>query len=213
MSGEPTGITVTGVGRAATPPDLAFVDLGIRVAGRTVAEARQAGAAAAERVLEAVRSSGLAAEDIQTAAFSIAPRYRHTPAGESHVDGYEVNNAVTLRVRDLAAVGGLVDAAAAAGGDDAVVHGIRFALEDDRSPLARAREAAMADAAARAAQLAAAAGARLGAVLAIEEAGQGGIHVKLAREAMLSADSGTPIEGGSAQVTVAVTVRYAIEAT
>ena len=69
------GIWVSGRGEASAEPDLAILNLGVEAFATTVAEARSDAASAMGRILEVVKSSGIADRDIQTRFFNINARY------------------------------------------------------------------------------------------------------------------------------------------
>ena len=153
-------------------------------------------------------------KDIQTSNFSINPRYRQpTKGGEQPViNGYQVQNTVRITVRDITALGPILDQVIQLGSNQ--VHGIGFevskadALRDD------ARRAAVANARHKAELYATAAGVKLGRVLAIEEAGVQPVHRQQPRmmaSAKLSADGAPPIEAGSQRLDAHVTVTFALE--
>lgn len=73
----PSGIWVSGTGKASAAPDLAVVSLGVEAEADTAAEARASAAAAMTSVIEALKDAGVADADIQTRHFNISPRYQH----------------------------------------------------------------------------------------------------------------------------------------
>ena len=137
-------ITVTGVGSAAAPPDVAIVTVGVEVMARSVAAARTQATADGAAVIEALRSGGVRERDTATTTFSLHPEYDHRDG--RHLRGYRVANAVEARVRDLASLGQLLDSVVAAGGDNTVVAGIRFTHDDSTALDTVARTEAWQDA-------------------------------------------------------------------
>ena len=73
----PSGIQVSGTGRASAAPDIAVISLGVEALEDTAAEARAGAAAAMTKVIEVLTDAGVAEEDIQTLYFNISPRYQH----------------------------------------------------------------------------------------------------------------------------------------
>ena len=73
----PSGIWVSGRGKASAAPDLAIVSLGVEAQADTAAEARSSAATAMTDVVEALEDAGVAEADIQTRHFNISPRYQH----------------------------------------------------------------------------------------------------------------------------------------
>ena len=115
-----------------------------------------------------------------------------------------------VTLREVGSVGRVLGELLAAGGDDARLHGVEFAIEDDEPLLARAREAAWWDALARANQLATLTGRRLGAVQQVVEGGTPGPGpVSFAKDAVLAAS--LDVRPGSVAVEVTLSVRWAID--
>ncbi len=204
------GITVTGTGEAAAVPDTATFDVGVEVTAPSVAQARKEAAAAASALIASVKKNGVADRDIQTRQVSVGPLYDYSPPGQPRIIGYTVANTVTVRVRNLDTLGTVIDGALAAAGDAARFNGLQFGISDREALLETARKNAIADARRRAETYAAAAGTRLGAVLAISETAVSG-PVPLAAPRVAATGDTTPIEPGESTVSVTVTVRFALE--
>ena len=203
------GILVSEQGEAEARPDRARFHVGVEARRPTVAEARDAGADAQRRVLDALRANGIGDDDVQTDSLSVSPEYEYTDQGQRLL-GYTVRNAVHVRVNEIDRLSAMVDAAIGAGGDLVRLDGIQFELSDPDAVRTRAREQAMQRARATAEQLARLAGVELGAPIAIEEVVSGGEPRPMMME-MRAADTAqaTPIEPGVTRVTVQLRVRYA----
>lgn len=158
-------IVVTGEATVRRVPDLAVVTLAVTVREREVEPARAKANARASAILEAVRGLGVAETDVTAPSLTVHPVYDYRRGAK--LTGYEASRPMTIRVRDLAALGPLLDALVDDGATQ--VHGTSMELAE---PDAAAREAlggAVAAARARAEALAAAAGLTLGAPIRIEE--------------------------------------------
>lgn len=214
QSQESRKIHVTGNGSVVGEPDIATLNLGVSVEKKTVAEAREAAAVAMTAVIDALKTSGIAENDIQTERFSIYPQYNYTENGRV-LRGYSVNNTVSAKVRALENLSGIIDAAAEAGGDIIVVNSIQFMIEDTTSLQTQARGLAVKNAEAKAQTLADASGVTLGKPIAITETSHAaGPPITYAEEAAFADDSArskTPIEAGELTVTVNITIVYEIE--
>jgi uncharacterized protein YggE len=204
-----SGINVTGTGRVMVRPDLAVVDVGVEARTAQLADATTEVNRRMREVLARVKAIGVADPDIRTTVFRVEPVSdpRQPAETSARIIGYRVLNIVEIRARDVDRVGPLVDAAVGAGAN--VVGQIQFRLADPARAEAEARRLAMHDAADTARQTAAAAGVRLGRLLATTEAPiydrfSGGRGVTLAA-------AGAPVEAGQLEVVVNVTARYAIE--
>ena len=205
-------IAVSGTGEVTGTPDTLIIDLGVQVLRPSVSEATGDASRLAQAVIDALKANGVAEKDIQTTNYSIYPEYDYRNDNQV-LRGYRVSNTVSAKIRDLDKAGEVIDAATAAGGNDAVVNGIRFDLEANGPLITSAREAAWNDAKAKAEQLAALAEVRLGKAVSISEVSSPSQPPILYAEARAEAafDAATPIQAGEASVSVVVTVKFAIE--
>lgn len=204
---RPGRIVVSGTGRVAVAPDTADLRVGIALVRPTVAVARADAAAVQSAVLDAVVRAGVERMDVRTSSLAIHPRYDHRDAGPV-LTGYELSNLVEVTIRDLSRVGEVVDGALAAGATS--LDGLTFRVADPAPVEDRAREAAFEASRAAATTLARAAGLELGTVVDIVE-GDGRIPSPFSAKAerMAVADLSTPVEGGTTEVAVTVTVTFA----
>ncbi len=206
-------ITVSGMGFITVEPDMAHITLGVVAEADTAKVALEKNTAAMKAIVDALKTRGLPSKDIQTSNFSVNPRYRQPTKGGDQpvINGYQVQNTVRIVVRDITALGTMLDQVIQLGSNQ--VHGIGFevskadALRDD------ARKAAITNARHKADLYATAAGVKVGRVLAIEEAGVQPVHRQQAkmmgRAAM--AESAPPIEAGSQRLDAHVTVTFALD--
>jgi uncharacterized protein YggE len=203
-------ITVSGTGRVNAAPDTALLTLGVESQAPTLGAATADAARRMSAVVARIKAMGVADADITTVSFSVDPRMAPSdPARREEpprIIGYHVTNLAQVAVRKLPDAGPILDAAVAAGAN--AVRGIRFMLADPASAQSRARAAAVADALARARELAAAAGLKLGQVLAIRDTG--GAPPIPVRGMALRAEA-TPIEPGQLEVIVSVELQQAIQ--
>ncbi len=203
------GIWVNGQGSVAVTPDVAILTLGVQVQAESVAQAQSQAAEAMNKVVAALTSNGVAQKDIQTQYFSIQPLTKYDNQTQTQtVIGYQVTNKVVAKIRDITKVGTVIDAAAAAGGNLAVVDSISFSIEDSTPYEKQAREKAMADAKDKAGQLASLAGVTLGKPTMISETSQ--LPIITSRVAVSAPTVITPISPGELDVTVNIQVVYAI---
>jgi uncharacterized protein YggE len=114
-----------------------------------------------------------------------------------------------VRLADVAVAGDVVGAAVVAGGEPARMDGIRLEVSDPTEPRARAREAAWADATARARHWAALSGRELGDVQWVQEGGTDGVPMLLGRAGGMAKSMSVPVEPGQQTVSAEVTVRWA----
>lgn len=205
----PRTIAVTGTGRVSVAPDVADLRLGVTVTEQTVEAARAANARAMAGILGALRAAPIEDRDIQTSGLSLNPAYDYS-GPTPRLTGYTLTNTVAVTIRELGQVGPAIDGSLEAGATS--LDSIAFRVQDPTAAEQQARQAAVADARAKAEVLAAAAGVSLSRVESISEAG-GAIPYPAFRETakMAMADASTPIETGSNEIVVTVAVTYLID--
>ncbi len=205
-------VSVSGQGIVTAQPDTVILQIGVSVEARTVAAARGQASAAADAVIAAVKADGVADQDIKTVQFNIGPRYDNNN-GLSVLRGYSVSNVLQVKIRNLDSVGKVIDDATAAGGDAIVVQGISFTIENTDPLTHQARLLAIQDAMTKANDYATAAGATVGPVISISEQSSATPTPVLAAPAPAAAASAarTPVEGGTQQVRVQVSVVFQLQ--
>jgi uncharacterized protein len=207
---EAPSITVVGTATVAGRPDTADVTAGVVTQAATAAQALADNSAAMEKVLKVIADLGIAPRDVQTTGINVSPQRAQPRTGTTQpptIVGYEVSNQVHVKVRDLAALGRVLDAVVGQGAN--ALGGISFSIADPTALLQQARAKAVADALAKAQVYATAAGVKLGRVTAIRDAtGPGGPRPMAAR--MLST-AAVPVAVGEQELEASVSVTYAIE--
>ena len=160
--GERT-ITVNGHGTVSVVPDTADLMAGVQAQDETATAALDDGVgelAGADRPRS--RVPAWPTDDIQTSGLSLWPTYG---SDGQRITGYQASTNVTATIRDVAAVGGVVDALKGFVGDELTLSGISFSYDDPEAVLAEARAGAIANATVRAEQYAEAAGVEVGAIV------------------------------------------------
>jgi uncharacterized protein YggE len=162
-------VTVSGEATVAVPPDTAVIRIGVTSMAKTAREAGEANAKQMTAVLETIKASGIAERDIQTSRLSLQPQYDPNKGGTARLTGFQANNQVTIRIRDIDSLPTILDRAIAAGANE--MSGIEFVVSEQSRLLDQARDEAIADARRKAELYAKAAGAKLGQVVSISEEG------------------------------------------
>jgi uncharacterized protein YggE len=205
----PAAISVTGEATISVTPDLAQIDGGVTSEAKTAREASEANNAAMGKVLLALKGAGIAEKDTQTSRLSLQPQSApNRVSGPAVIIGYRASNRVTVRLRDVAKVAGVIDAMVGAGAND--IGGISFMVSNASKLLDEAREQAVADARRKAEIYAKAAGVTLGAPLSISEDGNAA-PVPYRKMAVGMAASATPVAQGEETLQVTVSVTWAIK--
>ncbi|HJX03100.1 MAG TPA: SIMPL domain-containing protein [Dehalococcoidia bacterium] len=213
-SQQSVGLWVNGEGRVKVTPDVVLLGLGVDVQKPTVAEAQRQAAESMDRVMKELKNKGVADKDIQTQQYSIYPVTRWDDKNNQEIlIGYRVSNMVTVKIRKIADAGGIIDAVAAAAGNDVRINSINFSIDDPMPYQKQAREKAVADAMERAKQIASVSGIKLGKVLYVTETGYYAPVVRdyyNAKSAMGVPAPETAISGGELEVSVSVQMVYNI---
>jgi uncharacterized protein YggE len=211
-SNQQVGISVSGEGKVTVTPDIVNVQYGIQAQALTVADAQSQAANAINDVMAALTANGVAQIDIQTQSYSI----QQTTSWDNNkqiqiVTGYQVNNYVNIKIRDVAKAGIIIDAAAAAGGNLTRVNSIQFGIADPLAYNDQVREKAMTDAKDTATQLAKLAGVTLGKPISISENVSSPVVPPIYYNGAADAKSSTAITPGTFDITMTVQVLYAIK--
>lgn len=205
-------ISVSGLGRVTTVPDVADVRVGVMITRVKVRDAQTAAATAMQAVIAALRKAGIADKDIQTTSLSLQPVYDYSTNGSApRLTGYQIVNAVSATVRKLDSISDVIDGALAAGAT--TLDGITFRVDDPASAESQARDAAMKDARAKADALAKAAGVSITGVSSIsEQSGSVPVPVPyMTGGAATDKAASTPVQVGTNEVDVSVSVVYLID--
>jgi uncharacterized protein YggE len=200
-------IEVTGVGTVTVKPDTARVNVGVRVSAATASQALDRASVSATALIAAVKDAGVSADDITTTDVSVYPMY----SNESVITSYVASNSLVVTVRDIDRAGEIIDAAATAAGDDISISGIMFFVDETESVIGAARTEAIENARARAEAYATGGDVTLGEVLRISETSSRYWPVWASGGDMEGGGVDVPIETGTQDLSVDVSVVFAID--
>ena len=204
-------ISVAGSGKIAVVPDIATVRLGVVIERNTAKAAREAAAESMTRIVAALRKLGIEDKDIATANVSLSPVYSYPANQAPRIRGYQLNNMVTVTVRDLDALSDVLDNGIQSGAT--AVDGVSFDVADRAGSEAKAREAAVADAKAKAEALAKGVGVTISGVASISEQVSTPVWYEeraYAAAPMADGAAETPVLPGTTDVVITVQVTFLI---
>lgn len=199
----PRVITVQGEGQVSVVPDMAQVSIGVETRAANAAEAMAGTSEKMAALMAVATEAGVEARDQQTSNLNLHTDLRHMNNGQPpQVMGYVATNMLTIRLRDLDSAPQILDQLVSAGANQ--LHGVQFTVQDPKPHLDEARQLAVADALAKAALYAQAAGVETGDVLRIEEpqSSDGGVY-GLARMEMV-ASAGVPMSAGEQNISASI---------
>jgi uncharacterized protein YggE len=208
-------IVVSGEGHSATAPDMAILSFSVVKDAKTARGALDANNKTMADVLAALKTAGIAERDLQTSGFAINPQYVYPDNSDGgnrqpELTGYQVANSLTVRVRDLAKLGEIIDSSVTLGVNQG--GSIQFTNDKPEPVITEARKAAVGDAVAKAKVLAEAAGVSIGRIVEISE--NAGRPEPLPMMRSMAKDAGAeavPIATGENSYTVSVSVTFAIK--
>jgi len=168
MTQTPAQISVTGEATITATPDLATVGLGVTTTDVAAGAAMKANSSALAAVIERLKAAGIEDRDMQTASLQLNPNLTHFENGNPpKVSGYTASNMLSVRVRDLKILGGVLDAVVTDGVN--TLNDISFGHVDAKPLEDAARKAAVTDAIERAKLLTEAAGIKLGRIVSMTD--------------------------------------------
>ena len=201
-------ITVTGVGTARVIPDAVRFFASVSNLASTNKAALANASTAASAVRKALSANSIATKDIKTSSITVYPEYNYTQDKGQVLTGYRATQSFTVVIRKADNAGTVIDAVVTAGGDAVQLNGVYPFLSNGAAATEQARAAAVADAKARATSYAKLLGENLGRVLYLTEVSAPVYNRPIT--AMAKAESDTQIDLGQEEVTVTVTVRWAL---
>lgn len=220
-------ISVSGEGKVSVKPDSATVRATVVTQAAKVGDAQEQNTARSNKVMDFLKSKGIAEKDIKTAGYMITPQYEYDapscpiilglpssvrcpPSGPPRISSYEVRHTIEVKVRDLSKADAVLEGVVAAGANQ--VDALQFGIDDEASMKAAARKAAIDDAQKKAKVLARDLHIRLKRIISFSESGQGGPIFAYALKggfgAAESAASAPQVAPGEQEVRSQVTITY-----
>ena len=212
-SGNVRTVTANGTGVVYVVPDVAYINIGVRVDDEVVSAALEKNNAQANAISKALQAQGVAENDIQTANFYVYPSMDYGIDGTITRNYYIVENTVVVTVRNLEDLGSLLDTVVRSGAN--TINNINFGLLDPSAAEAEARDLAIASAQAEAKAIASAAGVQLGALNSVNvnssSVGTPYYDGMMGGGGMMDYSSEVPIAAGQLKISITANVVYEIK--
>ncbi len=204
-------ITVTGVGTISVVPDAVRFNATVSSVGSTNAAALSSASKSAAAVRAALKDAGIATKDIRSANISVYPEYTWTQETGTKITGYRASQSFDVLVRTASKAGTVIEAVVTAGGDNVQLGGVIPTTLNPSAATEDARAAAVANAKSKATSYAKLLGVSVGKVLSLEEQYSPvySSPFPMAKAGMAS-DSAVEMDLGEQDVTVSITVRWAL---
>jgi len=143
-----TLLNVSAQAEASRVPDVATLSAGVVTQAADGNAAMRQNAEQMAKVVAAIKAAGIPEKDVQTSGISLNPQYRYAENEPPKITGYQASNTVSLKVRDIAKLGKVLDALAAVGANQ--INGPSFEIDQPEPVYDEARLAALKKAQARA---------------------------------------------------------------
>ena len=173
-------INVSGYGEAFGAADIATFNFSVVSEKSTVAAAQTEATDKINAITKYLKDAGIEEKDIQTSDYSVNPQYDYVsqactsgycPGGRQVLRGYQVRQTTTVKVRDTEKAGELLGGVGSTGATE--VSGLQFTFDDPSAVEDEARQKAIADAKAKANELAKQLGVSIVRVVSFNESGSG----------------------------------------
>lgn len=216
-------IMVSGKGEAYAIPDIASFSFSVTEVGSTVKQAQEKADQKINKALSVVREAGVEDKDVKTTNYNVYPKYEWNqivcitypcPSGKQVLIGYEINQTITVKVRDTEKVGDMVTKIGAT--EISNISGVEFTVDDREQYVAKAREDAIKEAKTKAKELAKQLGVKLGKMMYYNENGDYPIYygegMGGAKDMMVSsiAPARAELPTGETKITSEITITYEI---
>ena len=204
-------LDVSATGDVTRVPDIAIITAGVVTRSTTAGSALQQSATRMDRVIAALKRAGVQDRDIQTSNINLNPEYTYANNQPPKLNGYSASNQVSVRFRDIANSGKILDALVAEGANS--ISGPNLTIDKPEVALDEARAKAVANGRARAELYARSLGMRIARVVSVSESG-GSFPVPppmpMVREALAQA-ADTKIDPGEQKLEVNLAMTFELQ--
>lgn len=204
-------LDISATGDVTRVPDIAIITAGVVTRASTARSALQQNAARMDRVIAALKRAGVADRDIQTSNVSLNPEYTYANNEPPRLNGYTASNQLTIRFRDIANSGTILDALVAEGANQ--INGPSLTIDKPELALDEARARAVAAGRARADLYARALGLRVARLVAVSESGGYAVPppMPMYARAEVAQAADTKIEPGEQKLSVTLNMTYELQ--
>ena len=207
-------VSFSGEGKVLAKPDVAVVSLSILTEAVTSKEAQDANSEKSKKISDFLKNQKIEDKDIKTISYNIYPQYEYPRyGGVPRIRGYQVNQTMQVKIRDLDNASKILDGIVAAGTNQ--VNSLSFEIDEPEKLKAEARANAIADAKKKAGELKDQVGIRLGKIVSFSEGVSGypyPVPIMYESKGMGGGVGGGPsVPSGENEITVNVTLTYQIK--
>lgn len=210
VASDATLLNISAQAEARRVPDVATLSAGVVTQAVDGNSAMRENAVQMDKLMAAIKAAGIAERDIQTSGINLSPQYRYAENEAPKITGYQANNTVSLKVRDITKLGKVLDSLAAQGANQ--INGPSFEIDQPEPAYDEARLAALKKAQVRAETYAKSLGLRVRRIVSISEGNQGGFRpmpmMAMAAGRANKAEMDTAVSPGETTVSVNLDVVF-----
>ncbi len=207
-------VSFSGEGKVVAKPDIAKINLSIVTDALTSKAAQDENSKKSKAITDYLKKQNIDEKDIKTTGYNIYPQYRYPQyGGQPTITGYQVNQSIEVKVRDLDKVSNILDGIVAAGANQ--VNQLSFEIDNPDALKAEARKKAIDDAKQKAKELEDQLGIDLGKIVNFSES-TGGYPIPIYYDAKLEGrgmggGGGPSVPTGENEINVSVMITYQIK--
>jgi len=200
-------IRVVGKASMNKAPDIATSQIGVQTFNKEVEPAVAENNRKSDAVISALRQQGIAEKDIYTTQFNIYPQRDYANNRPNEIIGFQVDNMVSVTIRDIKIIGKALQTAINAGANN--IHGLNFTISDTETIKRDLRLKAIQDARKQAEDIAAAADIKLGKIITINDLSMS-VPIYRANYDKAAAEIAVPIQTGELELSAQVEIVFEI---
>jgi uncharacterized protein len=122
-------LSVSGTAFTKVKPDRVVISIGVETTNKTAKASLDANSESMNKIISALRNSGVKENETSTSSFTISPNYNYTESGTIlNITGFTVTNSVQIDSSNLANVSTWIDAAVASGANS--INSIDFRISN-----------------------------------------------------------------------------------
>jgi len=212
---ERNSVTITGEGRVDATPDVGQVTVTIVTENENAETAQNENVEQFNRVVAALKALGIEEKDLKTTSYNVYPRYDYEN-GTRTQRGFEVNQSLEVKIRDLDKSGDIIRVASANGVNQ--VSGLSFVVDEPEQYREEARRLALENAKEKADELSEVLGVELGKIISFSESASGAVtptplyrEVAMMDEGLGVGGASPQFEEGSEEIVIYATIVYEVK--
>jgi len=206
-------ITIQGEAEVYAVPNIATINIAVVTEDSSVEKAMSSNTEKMNNVISALKTDfSIDEKDIQTENFNINPRYEWTES-ERILVGYEINQVVNVKIRNLDVIGDVIQKSTELGAND--INSLSFTFDNDEALKEEAREKAIQNAKDKAEALGKDLGIKIVKIVDFYESSlipaTRGVYYNEAMKISLDSATSADIEVGQNKITSIVSITYLIK--